>query len=100
MKIKTSHTTNIKHKKIFISGSKSETNRLLLLQALYPEISIENTSDSDDSVLMQKALKSSQNTIDIHHSGTAMRFLSAYFSIQKSRGVILTEIGRASCRER
>lgn len=94
MKIKTSHTTNIKHKKIFISGSKSETNRLLLLQALYPEISIENTSDSDDSVLMQKALKSSQNTIDIHHSGTAMRFLSAYFSIQKSRGVILTGSNR------
>ena len=37
---------------IQITGSKSESNRLLLLQALYPEIKITNVSNSDDSVLM------------------------------------------------
>ena len=42
--------------KITISGSKSESNRLLILQKLFPEISIENISDSDDSVHMQHAL--------------------------------------------
>ena len=75
---------------IQITGSKSESNRLLLLQALYPQISIENLSNSDDSVLMQQALKSSDDIIDIHHAGTAMRFLTAYFSIQEGREVILT----------
>ena len=81
-----------------ITGSKSESNRLLLLQALYPEISIENLSNSDDSVLMQKALSSKNTLIDIHHAGTAMRFLTAYFSIQNDREVTLT--GSSRMKER
>ncbi|MBF8150176.1 3-phosphoshikimate 1-carboxyvinyltransferase [Winogradskyella sp. F6397] len=78
------------HQKIQITGSKSESNRLLLLQALYPQISINNVSNSDDSVLMQNALVSEDELIDIHHAGTAMRFLTAYFAIQKGRETILT----------
>ena len=34
---------------------------------------------------MQNALASNARVIDIHHAGTAMRFLTAYFSIQKDR---------------
>jgi 3-phosphoshikimate 1-carboxyvinyltransferase len=79
---------------ITITGSKSESNRLLLLQALYPEISIENLSNSDDSKLLQRALQSKENIIDIHHAGTAMRFLTAYFSIQEGRDIILTGSNR------
>jgi 3-phosphoshikimate 1-carboxyvinyltransferase len=75
---------------IQITGSKSEANRLLILQALYPEIKIDNLSNSDDSKLMQAALTSKQALIDIHHAGTAMRFLTAYFSIQHGRETILT----------
>ena len=75
---------------IAITGSKSETNRLLLLQALFPEITLENTSNSDDSEVMINALKSSAEIIDIHHAGTAMRFLTAYFAIQSDRAVTLT----------
>ncbi len=75
---------------IEITGSKSESNRLLLLQALYPNIKIENLSNSDDSVLMQKALKSDSEIIDIHHAGTAMRFLTAFFSTQEGRKIELT----------
>ncbi len=75
---------------LVLSGSKSETNRLLLLQALFPEISIQNVSDSDDSAVMQKALNSTDGTIDVHHAGTAMRFLTAYYSIQEGREVVLT----------
>ncbi|WP_281846873.1 3-phosphoshikimate 1-carboxyvinyltransferase [Olleya namhaensis] len=75
---------------IQITGSKSESNRLLLLQALYPEIKITNVSNSDDSVLMSKALASQDNIIDIHHAGTAMRFLTAYFSTQDGRDIELT----------
>ncbi|SDI37816.1 3-phosphoshikimate 1-carboxyvinyltransferase [Winogradskyella thalassocola] len=76
--------------KVQITGSKSESNRLLLLQALYPQISINNVSNSDDSVLMQKALVSEEKLIDIHHAGTAMRFLTAYFSIQSGRETVIT----------
>ena len=75
---------------IQITGSKSESNRLLLLQALYPEIKITNVSNSDDSVLMSKALASQDSIIDIHHAGTAMRFLTAYFSTQDGRDIELT----------
>jgi len=40
---------------IQITGSKSETNRLLILKQFYPNLTIENISNSDDSELMQKA---------------------------------------------
>ncbi|MCA0154296.1 3-phosphoshikimate 1-carboxyvinyltransferase [Winogradskyella vincentii] len=83
---------------IAITGSKSESNRLLLLQALYPEISISNLSNSDDSVLMQKALQSNDEVVDIHHAGTAMRFLTAYFSTRVGRETILT--GSSRMKER
>lgn len=75
---------------IVISGSKSETNRLLLLQALFSELKIENASDSDDSKFMVKALSGNDEVIDVHHAGTAMRFLTAYFAIQPGREVVLT----------
>ncbi len=94
MNLKLSFNGKIKEVFITISGSKSESNRLLLLQALFPNITIENLSDSDDTILMKKALETTENTIDIHHSGTAMRFLTAYFSIQENREVILTGSNR------
>jgi 3-phosphoshikimate 1-carboxyvinyltransferase len=96
-----------------ITGSKSETNRLLLLQALYPNLTLENTSISDDSEVMIKALDHNFHTelvevsqpatrnpqiINVHHAGTAMRFLTAYFAIQENREVILT--GSSRMKER
>lgn len=73
-----------------ITGSKSESNRLLLLQALFPEIELNNVSNSDDSNLMMKALATTEKVVDIHHAGTAMRFLTAYFAVQEGRETILT----------
>jgi len=75
---------------IAITGSKSETNRLLLLQALFPNITLANTSNSDDSEVMQKALSGNEEIVDIHHAGTAMRFLTAYFAVNEGREVVLT----------
>ena len=79
-----------KQSSVKITGSKSESNRLLLLQALYPEFKLENVSNSDDSNLMTNALSSNSEMVDIHHAGTAMRFLTAYFSIQEDRETVLT----------
>jgi len=75
---------------ITITGSKSESNRSLLLAALFPDIKIENISNSDDAQVMAKGLKISEGTVDIHHAGTAMRFLTGYFSSQEGKDVILT----------
>lgn len=75
---------------IAVTGSKSESNRLLILQALFPQLEIENLSNSDDTEVLQKALRSSEKTINIGHAGTAMRFLTAYFSTQKGKEIILT----------
>jgi 3-phosphoshikimate 1-carboxyvinyltransferase len=74
-----------------------------LLQALYPNISLENTSNSDDSEVMAKALNSqftihNSQLVDVHHAGTAMRFLTAFFTIQEGREVVLT--GSSRMKER
>lgn len=77
-------------KQITITGSKSESNRSLLLRALYPDLTIDNLSNSDDSVVMEKGLKITHGTVDIHHAGTAMRFLTAFFAVKPGTDVILT----------
>ena len=89
MHLNLSHDTLICNGKIKITGSKSETNRLLFLQSLFPNFKIQNKSNSDDSSIMQAALKSTSDFIDINHAGTAMRFLTSYFSQLEGREVIL-----------
>ena len=73
-----------------ISGSKSESNRLLILRSLFPAISISNLSDSDDTLVMRQALEKHSGEIDVHHAGTAMRFLTAYFASKPGVEVVLT----------
>jgi len=73
-----------------ISGSKSESNRLLILKSFYKNLEIENLSDSDDSVVLSKHLKNLSNHIDIGHAGTAMRFLTAFLSIQNNKEFEIT----------
>jgi 3-phosphoshikimate 1-carboxyvinyltransferase len=90
MDIKISINGPVKSTALTITGSKSETNRLLLLQALFDGISIKNASESDDSIAMQQALAGTGNVVDIHHAGTAMRFLTAYFAQKEGRSLVLT----------
>ena len=82
--------TVIPNQTIIISGSKSESNRLLILQKLFGNIEIENLSNSQDTQILHQALSSKESTIDVHHTGTAMRFLTSYFAIQEGRTTILT----------
>lgn len=86
----TAPQSNLLNSKIQITGSKSETNRLLLLQALFPNLKIENLSNSDDAQVMQKGLEVTNGTVDIHHAGTAMRFLTSFFASQEGKEVVLT----------
>ena len=73
--------SNIKSKsEISITGSKSESNRLIIINALYSNIKLLNLSNS---------LSSKSSTIDIGHAGTAMRFLTSYFSLTTRKDIEL-----------
>lgn len=79
--------------RIALSGSKSLSNRLVLLKAiLKSNLELHNLSDSQDTLLLNKALQQIKegcdNTINIHHAGTDMRFLTAYLSITAGEWVI------------
>jgi 3-phosphoshikimate 1-carboxyvinyltransferase len=73
-----------------ITGSKSESNRLLILQQFLPGMKIENLSNSKDSQVLQEALSKSAGTVDIGHAGTAMRFLTAYYASLDGADLVLT----------
>ena len=90
MNLEIFHPSKVCNGVINIKGSKSITNRLLFLKSFYPSIKIINESNSEDTAVMKKALNSKTNFIDIGHAGTAMRFLTSYFSIVKDRQIILT----------
>ncbi|MXV37130.1 3-phosphoshikimate 1-carboxyvinyltransferase [Flavobacteriaceae bacterium Ap0902] len=80
---------------IYLAGSKSESNRWLILQALYGDhLNIHNLSNSKDTEVLKKALHSKENEIDVNHAGTAMRFLISYFATQSDKEVVLTGSNR------
>jgi len=109
---KTSKTVN---GTVQLTGSKSECNRALIIEALSNgKVKVENISDAADAqtlaevlsrkseVLSQKANDSGLETqdlrlVDIGPAGTAMRFLTAYFTLQDEE-VILT--GSARMKQR
>lgn len=78
---------------INLSGSKSISNRALLIRALSGQhFDITNLSNSDDTVTMQKLIQdvSTSDILDAHHAGTTFRFLSAYLAIKTKKPVVLT----------
>lgn len=73
-----------------LTGSKSESNRALIIRALHGDnVRIENLSEAADTETLMQALESVSKSvpgekpvvIDIGPAGTAMRFLSAYLSV-------------------
>lgn len=84
---------NILNSTINLTGSKSINNRLLILnEVLGLDLSFQNKSTSEDTLLLQNALLSIKNknsgTIDVHHAGTDMRFLTAYLSTKKGEWIL------------
>ncbi len=79
---------------ILLPGSKSISNRLLMIKAIGNlTFDIIHCSDAEDTTLLKKALldlQHDEDTIDIHHAGTNMRFLCAYLSAIKGRHTLLT----------
>jgi 3-phosphoshikimate 1-carboxyvinyltransferase len=68
---------------IVLGGSKSITNRALLIRALCSNhFDIQNISLSDDSEAMEKILSQTEGPYDAGHAGTTFRFLTAYFAFK------------------
>src|SRR6202012_5199162 len=80
------------------TGSKSECNRALIIEALSNgKVKVQNISDAADAVTLAGVLNAEgkseiehpKSEINIGPAGTAMRFLTAYFTLQSGE-VILT----------
>ncbi|MDB5109872.1 MAG: aroA [Mucilaginibacter sp.] len=99
-----------------LTGSKSECNRALIIEALSDgKVHVQNISDAADAVTLASVLKSEVKSpelkensdsrlkteelrlVNIGPAGTAMRFLTAYFTLQNEE-VILT--GSARMKQR
>jgi len=75
----------IKFNTIQLPGSKSISNRILIIKGLSGlDFSIQNISDSDDTKHLHEALDHYKNSklIDVGHAGTDMRFLTAFLSLK------------------
>ena len=79
-----------KHLTLSLGGSKSQTNRLLLLQRIFPILQIDNLSDANDAILMRQGLYPLEEEINVGDAGTVMRFLTAYYACAQEQKVILT----------
>ena len=82
-----------------LPASKSISNRALIMHALAHGTHMpQNLSDCDDTKVMAYALNHPDDRItDIHAAGTAMRFLTAYFSVTSG---MHTLTGTARMRQR
>lgn len=77
------------HTHVDLPASKSISNRVLLIDALSKGASrLENLSGCDDTQVMIRALTENPYTIDIRGAGTAMRFLTAYYSATEGEHIL------------
>ena len=83
-----SHPSKKIQASIALTGSKSESNRALILQALSQGLlSVENLSEAADTQTLLHIVNTQLNTqnpqyIDVGQAGTAMRFLTALLATQ------------------
>ncbi len=79
--MKITYTPNTKKIKTILPGSKSISNRLLLIAAVgnfLPDF--KNLSKCEDVQVLNAALHSNTNVLNVRDSGTALRFLTAFMS--------------------
>jgi 3-phosphoshikimate 1-carboxyvinyltransferase len=85
MNLKLHKASSINHTTIHLPGSKSISNRILIIKALSGlDFTIKNSSDSDDTKHLNEALDhyKNSNLINVGHAGTDMRFLTAFLSLK------------------
>lgn len=83
------NTSQLKTSFIHVPGSKSESNRVLILMALSGKnTSITNLSTARDTRTLRSLLNNNDEVQNVHDAGTTMRFLTAYYAITKQQKVL------------
>lgn len=71
---------------ITLTGSKSESNRALIMQAISQgRVQIENLSKAEDTRTLQRILLEDNHIVDVGPAGTAMRFLAAFYILKEGK---------------
>lgn len=84
---------------IQLNGSKSISNRVLIINALCNhQVEMQNLSNADDTIAMQHLLESKETVLDAGAGGTTFRFLTAFLATQEGREVVLTGSERMQLR--
>ena len=82
-------TNNLSNGIIPLPGSKSESNRALLVNALCNNSGkIDNLAIARDTQIMQALLSADSNTFDAQDAGTVMRFMTAYLAVMNKNAQI------------
>ncbi len=88
-KIKISHPSQKLSGSIHLPGSKSESNRALILQALSGHsFQVQNLSEARDTQRLQQILRAEAHTVDVIDAGTSMRFLPAFYAVANQHKII------------
>jgi 3-phosphoshikimate 1-carboxyvinyltransferase len=78
--IRISHPTHKIKTRVHLPGSKSESNRLLILNALAGnQLQLSNLSSARDTQRLKELLIAGDEKVDVLDAGTSMRFLTAYY---------------------
>lgn len=78
---------------VLLPSSKSESNRVLLIDALCKQqtqqsCKLQNLSTARDTVTMQRLLASADFTLDVLDAGTTMRFLTAFCALTHRKAIL------------
>lgn len=74
---------------IKLSGSKSISNRALIIRALCSEdFPIEGLASANDTALLQELIQSNESVRDAGPAGTTFRFMTAYLALQPGTQVL------------
>ncbi len=74
---------------VSLAGSKSISNRVLIIQALCGEdFPIEGLANARDTQLLQQLLASGAEELDAGAAGTTFRFLTAYLAMQSTARIL------------
>ncbi len=75
------HPTKKISTRVTLPGSKSESNRALILNALSGNrLQLQNLSTARDTQTLEKILATASSVADVLDAGTSMRFLTAYYA--------------------
>ncbi len=82
-------SSDLRSAEISLSGSKSISNRLLIIRALSgTNFNLDNLSTSKDTVTLNALLEQAEGEYNTGHAGTTFRFLCSFLALQKGTQIL------------